>query len=299
MENLNQDVKEDAYTDAMSYISNDLYSLHIFLDLVDMYHLSQDNEIIYNLYCINKYRFKRYSLYWLKLLEHVVYYMKKDFQKSFDKIIMLIEKEVFPTKSQLIRNIKEQVKLCNYDKTLSTKNIFENKFINEVKTKESTDLMDELFFNVLTLTKNDVTEFDKVEELPRNFIYFKNTKILLLEHIGSGGYSNVHKVLMNDQIFALKKLTRGNFQKEVSILERVKDCDWAIKIVDYELNVQHGYLDILMELGETDLQKYVLDNSISICFIRFAWESIIKIINNLHKLTWFPCTNHHAVLPNL
>ncbi|KAG8378314.1 hypothetical protein BUALT_Bualt08G0124500 [Buddleja alternifolia] len=142
-----------------------------------------------------------------------------------------------------------------------------------------------------------------------------------LGKIGSGGSSEVHKVISSDcTIYALKKIklkgrdyaTAFGFCQEIEYLNRLKGKSNIIQLIDYEVTdkILHqevmngsmsnkdgrlkddGYIYMVLEYGEIDLahmlsQKWKeLDGSNAIIdenWLRFYWQQILLAVNTIHE----------------
>lgn len=142
-----------------------------------------------------------------------------------------------------------------------------------------------------------------------------------LGKIGSGGSSEVHKVIASDcSIYALKKIklkgrdyaTAYGFCQEIEYLKRLKGKNNIIQLIDYEVTDKNlldevmngsmsnnesrvkedGYIYMVLEYGEIDLahmlsQKWrELDDSDSIIdenWLRFYWQQILLAVNTIHE----------------
>ncbi|KAM7253087.1 hypothetical protein ACFE04_025705 [Oxalis oulophora] len=142
-----------------------------------------------------------------------------------------------------------------------------------------------------------------------------------LGKIGSGGSSEVHKVISSDcKIFALKKIklkgrdyaTAFGFCQEIEYLSRLKGKSNIIQLVDYEVTdkallreVMSGsisnkdgrvkddeYIYMVLEHGEIDLahmlsQKWKqlddTDQTIDENWLRFYWQQILLAVNTIHE----------------
>ncbi|KAF3646681.1 putative histone-lysine N-methyltransferase ASHR1-like [Capsicum annuum] len=154
-------------------------------------------------------------------------------------------------------------------------------------------------------------------------IFFKvNGKLYQrLGKIGSGGSSEVHKVIASDcSIYALKKIklkgrdyaTAYGFCQEIEYLKKLKGKNNIIQLIDYEVTDKNlldevmngsmsnnesrvkedGYIYMVLEYGEIDLahmlsQKWrELDGSDSIIdenWLRFYWQQILLAVNTIHE----------------
>ncbi|XVF36854.1 hypothetical protein REPUB_Repub19eG0094300 [Reevesia pubescens] len=142
-----------------------------------------------------------------------------------------------------------------------------------------------------------------------------------LGKIGSGGSSEVHKVISSDcTIYALKKIklkgrdyaTACGFCQEIEYLNRLKGKNNIIHLIDYEVTDKNllreimkgcvsnkdgrvkddGYLYMVLEYGEIDLahmlsQKWKeMDSSnqtIDDNWLRFYWQQILQAVNTIHE----------------
>ncbi|GFQ02435.1 probable serine/threonine-protein kinase mps1 [Phtheirospermum japonicum] len=142
-----------------------------------------------------------------------------------------------------------------------------------------------------------------------------------LGKIGSGGSSEVHKVISSDcTIYALKKIklkgrdyaTAFGFCQEIEYLNRLKGKSNIIQLVDYEVTDKtlhqevmngsmsnkdgrvkdDGYIYMVLEYGEIDLahmlaQKWKeLEGSNEIIdenWLRFYWQQILLAVTTIHE----------------
>ncbi|CAA0827868.1 putative protein kinase 1 [Striga hermonthica] len=144
-----------------------------------------------------------------------------------------------------------------------------------------------------------------------------------LGKIGSGGSSEVHKVISSDcTIYALKKIklrgrdyaTAYGFCQEIQYLNKLKGKNNIIQLIDYEVTDKtllqevmdgsmsnkdarvkdDGYIYMVLEYGEIDLahmlaQKWKeLEGSneneiIDENWLRFYWQQILLAVNTIHE----------------
>ncbi|KAE8648398.1 serine/threonine-protein kinase MPS1 isoform X2 [Cucumis sativus] len=142
-----------------------------------------------------------------------------------------------------------------------------------------------------------------------------------LGKIGSGGSSEVHKVISSDcTIYALKKIklkgrdyaTAYGFCQEIVYLNKLKGKNNIIQLVDYEVTDRtllqevlngstnnkdarvkdDGYIYMVLEYGEIDLahmlsQKWKeidgTDQIIDENWLRFYWQQILQAVNTIHE----------------
>ncbi|CAK7347034.1 unnamed protein product [Dovyalis caffra] len=142
-----------------------------------------------------------------------------------------------------------------------------------------------------------------------------------LGKIGSGGSSEVHKVISSDcKIYALKKIklkgrdygTAYGFCQEILYLNKLKGKNNIIQLIDYEVTDKNllrevmsgsisnkdgrvkddGCIYMVLEYGEIDLahmlsQKWKeMDSSnqtIDENWLRFYWQQILQAVNTIHE----------------
>ncbi|XP_062097570.1 serine/threonine-protein kinase MPS1 isoform X2 [Humulus lupulus] len=143
-----------------------------------------------------------------------------------------------------------------------------------------------------------------------------------LGKIGSGGSSEVHKVISSDcTIYALKKIklkgrdyaTAFGFCQEIEYLNRLKGKHNIIQLIDFEVTDKallqevmngsmnnkdgrvkdDGYIYMVLEYGEIDLahmlsQKWkeldgFTNQTIDENWLRFYWQQILLAVNTIHE----------------
>ncbi|XP_008801046.2 serine/threonine-protein kinase MPS1-like [Phoenix dactylifera] len=172
------------------------------------------------------------------------------------------------------------------------------------------------------------SQSSKAEKAPREKkydpdVFFKvNGKLYQkLGKIGSGGSSEVHKVISSDcTIYALKKIklkgrdypTAYGFCQEIEYLNRLKGKNNIIQLIDYEVTdktllqevvngsttIKDGrikddeYIYMVLEYGEIDLahmlsQKWKeMNNSgwkLDENWLRFYWQQMLEAVNTIHE----------------
>lgn len=174
--------------------------------------------------------------------------------------------------------------------------------------------------------KQDKSATNKAAPRKRGYdpdLFFKvNGKLYQrLGKIGSGGSSEVHKVISSDcQIYALKKIklkgrdyaTAYGFCQEIMYLNKLKGKNHIIQLIDYEVTDktllqevlngsmsnkdgrvrEDGFIYMVLEYGEIDLahmlsQKWkeadVTNSPIDDNWLRFYWQQILLAVNTIHE----------------
>ncbi|KAG7587411.1 Protein kinase-like domain superfamily [Arabidopsis thaliana x Arabidopsis arenosa] len=141
-----------------------------------------------------------------------------------------------------------------------------------------------------------------------------------LGKIGSGGSSEVHKVISSDcTIYALKKIklkgrdyaTAYGFCQEIGYLKKLKGKTNIIQLIDYEVTDKtllqevlngtmsnkdgrvkdDGFIYMVLEYGEIDLAHMLSqkwreiegsDRTIDENWLRFYWQQILQAVNTIH-----------------
>lgn len=133
-----------------------------------------------------------------------------------------------------------------------------------------------------------------------------NKSYRVLQMVGRGGSSKVYKVLslQDSQILALKKVNLRNLDEatllgyinEIELLSKFKDAQtpFIIKLVEYELNREQGYLLILMECGESDLCRMLQERAksklpLDYNFIRYYFSQMIHAVRIVHEAKIVHC----------
>ncbi|KAK9080234.1 hypothetical protein SSX86_001910 [Deinandra increscens subsp. villosa] len=215
----------------------------------------------------------------------------------------------------LDKSTKEDI-LAGYNTDLKSQPPIANDQISEEKPVTSKS----------TKTEKPASKKDGAAPRKRNYdpdLFFKvNGKLYQrLGKIGSGGSSEVHKVISQDcTIYALKKIklkgrdyaTAYGFCQEIEYLNKLKGKDHIIQLIDYEVTdkallkevmsgcmsnkdgkvKEDGCIYMVLEYGEIDLahmlsQKWrELDDSRSTIdenWLRFYWQQILLAVKTIHE----------------
>ena len=119
-----------------------------------------------------------------------------------------------------------------------------------------------------------------------------------LDCIGRGGSSRVYRVMAeNYKIFALKRvnledvdpLTLTGYKGEIDLLKKLENVDRVVRLFDWELNSDKHCLSVLMEIGESDLEKILTyrlnaeDAVFDINFTRYYWKEMLECVQAVHN----------------
>ncbi|KAJ5124402.1 uncharacterized protein N7515_008227 [Penicillium bovifimosum] len=119
-----------------------------------------------------------------------------------------------------------------------------------------------------------------------------------LDCIGRGGSSRVYRVMAeNYKIFALKRVnledvdpvTLTGYKGEIDLLKKLENVDRVVRLFDWELNNDKHALSVLMEIGESDLEKILTfrlnaeDAVFDINFTRFYWKEMLECVQAVHE----------------
>lgn len=131
----------------------------------------------------------------------------------------------------------------------------------------------------------------------RNYISVNQKLFTRMDCIGRGGSSKVYRVMAeNYKVFALKRVTledqdelaiRG-FKGEIDLLKKLENVDRVVRLFDWELNEAKQTLSVLMEMGESDLNRVLTlrlnaeDATFDITFTRYFWKEMLECVASVH-----------------
>jgi len=132
----------------------------------------------------------------------------------------------------------------------------------------------------------------------QSHVIFVNMKSFLkLSRIGSGGSSKVYKVLDEDgNIHAIKQVSLENvdntikngYIEEIKLLQRLKNYNGIIRLMDWELKSEEKFLNIVLEFGEIDLARLLaklgpLLHKGGENYLRMYWQQMLEAVRVLHE----------------
>ncbi|EGC45654.1 dual specificity protein kinase Ttk [Histoplasma capsulatum var. duboisii H88] len=119
-----------------------------------------------------------------------------------------------------------------------------------------------------------------------------------LDCIGRGGSSRVYRVMAeNCKIFALKRvnledvdpIALAGYKGEIDLLKKLENVDRVVRLFDYEVNEEKHALSVLMEFGESDLQRILTlrlnteDAVFDSAFTRYYWKEMLECVQAVHE----------------
>jgi len=132
----------------------------------------------------------------------------------------------------------------------------------------------------------------------RNYISVNGKLFTRMDCIGRGGSSKVYRVMAeNYKVFALKRVTledqdelavRG-YKGEIDLLRKLENVDRVVRLFDWEINLERQTLSVLMEMGETDLNKLLTlklnaeDARFDVTFARYFWREMLECVQAVHR----------------
>ncbi|KAI4124714.1 MAG: hypothetical protein LQ338_004662 [Usnochroma carphineum] len=132
----------------------------------------------------------------------------------------------------------------------------------------------------------------------RNYISVNSKLFTRMDCVGRGGSSKVYRVMAeNFKVFALKRVTledqdeaavRG-FKGEIDLLKRLENVERVVRLFDYEINEEKQTLSVLMEMGESDLNKVLTlrlngeDAKFDVTFTRYFWKEMLECVQAVHQ----------------
>ncbi|EMC93393.1 hypothetical protein BAUCODRAFT_50016, partial [Baudoinia panamericana UAMH 10762] len=115
--------------------------------------------------------------------------------------------------------------------------------------------------------------------------------------IGKGGSSDVYCVMAeNYKTFALKRVklsdcdesaVRG-YKGEIDLLKKLTEVERVVRLFDWELNEEKQELCVLMEKGDTDLNRILTlrlngtDAKFDGAFTRYHWREMLECVQAVH-----------------
>jgi len=132
---------------------------------------------------------------------------------------------------------------------------------------------------------------------PRHVVINGKT-FALRGRLGKGGSSDVYRVMAeNDKIFALKRVnledcneeTVRGYKGEIELLKRLENVDRVVRLFDWEVNEPKQSLSVLMEAGESDLNRVLSHRlhpenaKLDLSFTRHYWGEMLACVSAVHS----------------
>jgi len=135
--------------------------------------------------------------------------------------------------------------------------------------------------------------------LPNVCTTVNNVQYAVFQEIGRGGSSKVVKAFSpNYQILAIKTVTYHDkrefslYMKEVESLQRFQNHPHIIQMLDYEVDESEGLIKMVLELGEIDLHKLLVQHRkqcgthwkpLSENTLRHYWQQMLEAVDAIHE----------------
>ena len=132
----------------------------------------------------------------------------------------------------------------------------------------------------------------------RNLISVNGKLFTRMDCIGRGGSARVYRVMAeNYKVFALKRVSlehvdelaiRG-FKGEIDLLRKLEEVDRVVRLFDWEVNDDKQTLSVLMEMGESDLNRVLTfrqnaeNAKFDISFTRYFWKEMVECVQAVHQ----------------
>ncbi|KAI7871809.1 kinase-like domain-containing protein [Spinellus fusiger] len=130
-----------------------------------------------------------------------------------------------------------------------------------------------------------------------DIITVKNTTYRIISLAGSGGTSKVYSVIdeYSKELFAMKRIsidtkdksTLNLYMNEINLLVSLNTHEQIVKMHDYEVNEQKQALFIVMELGETNMDKFMQAQrlkDLNFSFVRYFWQQMVEAVRAVHSM---------------
>ena len=156
-----------------------------------------------------------------------------------------------------------------------------------------------------------------------NVLWLKGTPFLKLGLLGRGGSSSVYRVLSQaKEVLALKRVAIEDaeprlvemYSNEITVLESLTGDKHVVQLIDSEVDAERGLVQLLMEMGETDLHRLMqsqrvreeaeerrsssgsdasegcssqhlslLPSGLSPNFVRLTWQQMLEAVHAMHE----------------
>jgi serine/threonine-protein kinase TTK/MPS1 len=132
----------------------------------------------------------------------------------------------------------------------------------------------------------------------RNHMVVNGKIFTAMGKIGKGGSSDVYCVMAeNYKTFALKRVklddcdehaVRG-YKGEIDLLKQLTEVERVVRLFDWELNDDKQELLVLMEKGDTDLNRILtlrlngVDARFDSAFTRYHWKEMLECVQAVHE----------------
>ncbi|TQV93181.1 checkpoint protein kinase [Cordyceps javanica] len=119
-----------------------------------------------------------------------------------------------------------------------------------------------------------------------------------IDYIGRGGSGKVFRVATERGVMlALKRVSLGDelmekdLRREIELLQRLRNVERVIQLIDYEMKREKQAFYILMEFGELDFNSLLRNRqgeaeapSFDITFVRYYWREMLECVQAIHAL---------------
>ncbi|CAH0405709.1 unnamed protein product [Chilo suppressalis] len=122
----------------------------------------------------------------------------------------------------------------------------------------------------------------------------KDKKYLFIKKLGTGGSSEVYKVLEvgTSCEYAVKcvylatdqELARG-YINEVKLLRELQNSDRVVRLYDYQYDRANQFLRLVLEVGETDLSSFLRARGAGLppTLVVHYWEEMLHAVHYIHE----------------
>jgi serine/threonine-protein kinase TTK/MPS1 len=141
-----------------------------------------------------------------------------------------------------------------------------------------------------TSSPSQLAQFAKIIN-QANTIVVNDRRYIRLRQIGSGGGSQIFKVIDNDgNFFAIKSVKfkageselRDNYQNEIELLRDLEQSERIVDLIDSE--VTDNEILIVLELGDADLREIIAKPTpLSPNYIRYTWQQMLEAVQTIHE----------------
>lgn len=238
------------YTQSLTLLTDDIHSLFVFLDYMNLAMNFSELDEIEHLYTLFKVKLRKYKIFWINYLTFEIENRKKDFEPSFAKIIEYLKFKAFEGKDELLANLldeqhllKEQ--LCKSEKRPSTKkedasqSISTDDFVSSGIFNNNKDDFDNLenIKNIKSSVKINESLTKSTEENHKNEAFTQrnlNNTVLTMISTPSGVKSST------DFQKGFITTHQNSSQKNISYKERKAELDHQSNDIVFELDLSRS-----------------------------------------------------------
>ncbi|RNA32979.1 dual specificity kinase TTK isoform X3 [Brachionus plicatilis] len=213
---------------------------------------------------------------------------------------------------ELIKNMSDEIKTLKNELNISERLITELKFTSQINHNRF-DQLDSLRSENLMLTEKlkslevlSTQQTHQIEKLQKYESYFKNYTFVqvnkylyqIVNKIGQGGFSEVYHCISfrENKSYAMKKVKLSEIDEEsvnlvmneITLLKKLQDTGKVIRLYDYEYVKKDNHLNLVMEIGSTDLSVFFKREIQKYKCVKeptrgYFWQKMLEAVHAIHN----------------